>query len=108
MSKQWWVFHDKKEWGPYSPKELKELPLFTPDSLVKKVEWPDWKYAKDVSELDEVFKDEAAIAEEVAASLKSKENPLNDILTLSFDPRFILFILIVLLTFVYYIYCKSS
>jgi hypothetical protein len=54
----WFILFGEQKEGPYSLTQLKNHPSFTPDTYVWKEGFPDWKLARDVPEIQEVFKDE--------------------------------------------------
>lgn len=66
MNKEWFIFLDGKQEGPYSPQDLKIHSRVTPDTFVRKKGWKDWIAIRHVPELKEVFED------------ASKPKPLSD------------------------------
>lgn len=88
MSREWYVKLQGKEKGPYSISQLKDLPKFSPDTLVWKEGFPEWVKAGSVEELEEIFIDPE---EEKAREKQKKEQEklyaslrgTNDVLTLN-------------------------
>jgi len=58
MEKVWYLNIDGRQEGPHSLVELKGDLRITPDTLVWKEGWPDWKPAGAVPELKSLFEDE--------------------------------------------------
>ncbi len=58
LGKEWYCLFQGRKEGPFSVDELKKHPRFTPDTLVWKKGFKEWVRARDVKELDRVFKDE--------------------------------------------------
>lgn len=56
--KEWWIRVGDRQVGPLSIRELKKSIYFTPDTYVWKKGWKKWIQARDVVQLQEVFKDE--------------------------------------------------
>lgn len=59
MTKEWFIFIDGNEEGPYSPDDLKRHPRVNPDTLVRKKAWKGWLAIRFIKELKEIFKDKA-------------------------------------------------
>lgn len=58
MEKLWYLKINGQQEGPYSLLELKGDLRITPDTLVRKEGWQDWKRSGDVPELNPLFEDE--------------------------------------------------
>lgn len=56
--KRWFIKVDQQEVGPLSINDLKTNPHFNPDTLVRKIDWKEWVPARQVPELQILFKDE--------------------------------------------------
>lgn len=110
LEKVWFVIIDSRQEGPYSLRDLKENPRFTPDTLVWKKGLKEWKLARDVDELSEAFEDETP--SKALHEPDEKKPPHTQIgsenqatLTLQQDPHLIiLWILVVLLIIIYMFY----
>lgn len=107
--KNWFILIDEKKLGPYSLLDLRENPQFTPDTLVCKKGESQWKKARDIEELQEIFDDEPFSKEKDKKIMDhfqteiSTENQAT--LTLQQDPsQFILWILILLIVLFYSLY----
>ena len=58
MEAQWFIKIDGQKEGPYSELDLKRHLELTPDTLVWKPGWKEWKPIRDVPELKHLFHDE--------------------------------------------------
>lgn len=58
MDKVWLIIIDEKEEGPYSIRDLKNDPRFTPDTLTKHIKSQYWVQARFIPELKKIFEDE--------------------------------------------------
>jgi hypothetical protein len=113
MIKQWYLIIDQKQEGPFSLIEMKRDWRITPDTLVWKEGFKKWIPARQVKELEELFKDEP---ESQPLSQKPQLHPKKEGLdqgperTLAFqqDPYQLFFWLIILLFLFCYAYYKSS
>lgn len=109
MNKEWFIVVEGKQKGPYSIHDLKNDSRVTPDTLVWKEGFKDWKPMRSVPELKEVFKDEEQ-GEPLEERFKPKPfpkdlNPDQETLTLSRDPiQFLLWLLLLLLVLIYFIF----
>lgn len=54
--KIWYILIDKKSEGPLSYLDLERDERFTPNTLIWKEGWPEWKKAKDVDDFIDLFK----------------------------------------------------
>lgn len=64
MKKTWYIKIRGRQKGPYTIDQLKSLREVTPDTLVWSVELAAWIPMRDVTELQEIFKDPASDEEE--------------------------------------------
>lgn len=55
--KEWYIFVEEQEFGPYGIEELRVDLRFTPDTPARKSKDEEWVPARFISELQEVFKD---------------------------------------------------
>lgn len=109
MDKIWFIQINGKEEGPYTIQELKNDSRITPDTLVRKIQSDDWKPARYVLELQEIFKDEKPNETQEEESKKAgiEGAALNDLVVLSLKentPNFLFWIVITLLVLSYILY----
>lgn len=105
--KEWFIIVQNKQQGPYSIKDLRAHPYFTPDTLVWKNGFSQWKKARSVPELKEAFRDQEkkSPAKEEIHRNDAGYGQRQMILTLQHDPYpFLLWILIFLIILFYVIY----
>ena len=111
MDKCWYCIVEGGAKGPYTKEDLLLKPFFTPESLVWKEGFSDWKPAKDVdgffdqddSEEDtrpdfKDLNDEDGVDSEGEVALLEEKEP----------PNFILWLLILLVILVFYLYQTFS
>lgn len=108
-TKEWFIWVDSRQMGPYCLSDLKRNPSFNPDTFVWKRGFQEWKRARFVSELDDLFEDEPKPinpddAKDISGRyrLKKLENKQDvDVLSLQRDPyeSFLWIILILLIIF---------
>jgi hypothetical protein len=91
---------DGKEQGPFSRKELRNLPYITPYTLVKKVGQKEWRPLYKVPELEDLF-----IEKEQQSRSHSVDPRGFATLTMQIDPGHFIWCLLfaaLILTYVYY------
>ena len=107
MAKEWYIFWDQKEEGPYAREELCRDPRLSPDLWVRKAPSQQWVKARFVEELQSAFLDppEESLHQPLRPVFSQREGlPEQDVLTLSQDPfqRFLfLLLLLLILLFLY-------
>lgn len=106
---EWFVFLKGKSSGPYSMRQLKHLPGFSPDTLVWKEGFQCWIKARWVKELDPLFEEEQKPSEEeesVEQKRASGEGPvLLEAITINQDPSpFFLWLILLLVVIIYTFY----
>jgi hypothetical protein len=108
MQKIWFIQINGKKEGPYRALDLKRDPRITPDTLVWKQGWTDWKPLRDIPELQEIFEDEETDEEAKPKKIKDPLVSENDVLTLKYDPPnlylWLLLVFIVIFAILFYIY----
>lgn len=104
MLKEWFIFVDEKEEGPFSISQLKCDKRITPDTLARHINSVRWQPIKQIPELKEVFKDEESqpLIKETDKSL-----PRGDELAIDVDQDpspwlYFLLLLAIILTYVFY------
>ena len=103
----WYVKINEKKEGPYTRVQLRYHPKVTPDTLVWKEGFPDWKPLREVPELQDIFQDSS---EELpgATLIKPKfKKPFeNDELALEYkqDPYNLIWLLVLFIVLLYVIY----
>lgn len=108
MDKEWYIRLNGVEAGPFSIRELKRHPLFTPDTWVRKIHSFQWLLARDCQELKAAFEDEIpAQEEEEETKSLSKKKLTGEELVISYQEEppvyyFITIILLLLLVYLYY------
>ena len=107
--KVWLIWIEGNQEGPYTIQELKHDTRLTPDTLVWKDGFSDWKAIRSVEELKAVFEDEPE-SKPLLEAIKIKTfepelTPEQDTLALQTDPsQFYLWMLVLLLLAVYLFY----
>jgi hypothetical protein len=110
MEAIWFVDINNKAEGPFTIREMKREERITPDTLVWKEGFPAWVHAKDVRELDSLFKDRSSDDEDQDSDedrdLTSEKNLTDEELVLSFqfDPFFFLFLVFAFVLIVAYVF----
>lgn len=107
MEKEWFIIVQDRQEGPYSLKDLRSHPYFNPDTLVWKKGFSEWKRARFILELKEVFKDqrENTPVEEERTTSEVGCGQEQMTLTMQQDPyQFWLWILIFLIILFYIAY----
>lgn len=112
MEKIWFIKIGDEEQGPFDIEDLKANLAITPDTLVRRKNWPNWVPIKDVAQLKEVFKDEPEDLdkeneedEELDVLEKRK---ISDVLTMSLEPKHIFLWVILLLLLIVYLFVELS
>lgn len=102
MIKIWFILIDGKREGPFSYEDLKNDTRLTPDTLIWKTGFPDWKKIRDVPELKDLFKDEPDQIEQKENEIFDKKATQDEQLVLDFgeEPPSI-WLLIAFLTLLY-------
>lgn len=103
MDKIWFILIDDRKEGPFSKKELRRDPRITPDTLVWKEGFKDWKRIRDVRELKEIFEEEGV---QDSFFKKNKIVPGQETLCIDTkkDPSFFYALLIALFVLLYILY----
>lgn len=107
MLKEWYISIEGTQKGPFTKLELKKLPYVTPDTLVWRQGFDEWKPIRYVEELKDLFKDDESVPVEDLIKPTSKRSfkqiPQEDeTITLQKDPLpFFLWILVILLFCIY-------
>ncbi|MBA3817076.1 MAG: DUF4339 domain-containing protein [Parachlamydiaceae bacterium] len=105
MKKIWFIVLKEKKEGPFSIIELKRDIRITPDTLVWKEGFSNWKKMREVEELKEVFSDENENPKKTDDLIDKPcliITPQDEIiLDLQKEPPYLLWILIVLLLLLY-------
>lgn len=105
MIKEWFIFINGIQQGPYTLLELRHHDDVTPDTLVWKEGFVDWIPIRNVPELKEIFKDEQEPTPIEIKGFKKKLGDLNqdqEALALQRDPtQFFLWLVIILLFIIY-------
>lgn len=107
MNKIWFIWIDGMKEGPYNAIDLKRDPRITPDTLVWKEGFKEWKAIRHVGELKEIFKDkpESKPLHENTPLPIGKGAPEEEALTLQNDPfQFYLWLLVIVLITLYLFY----
>jgi len=89
MVKEWFILVDNCKEGPFSLLELKRDYRLTPDTFVWKAGFAKWIKARDVAELNDLFKDpqDKCSDQDEEACLQSKELKRDDsVIALYYDP----------------------
>ena len=107
MSKIWFIFIEGNREGPWSFEDLKSDTRITPDTLVWKDGFANWKKISEVPELKALFKDVPGSKEdedkdvEVVGVGKPSEGELT--MDIRQEPPYLLWILIALISLLYII-----
>lgn len=107
MKKEWYIIINRKQEGPFTLLELRRNPYVTPDTLVWKDGFKDWRKARSVVELKQIFQDEEEEPipphEKFKPKIIKEELPQDDIVvTLSGDPfSFFIWAIITILVLIY-------
>lgn len=103
MYKQWFVWIEGKQEGPYNISELKSDSRLTPDTLVWKEGFKEWLPIRRVPELKEIFNDERGEPKPLHEDFKPKPLPSDEeALTIQQDPfQFYLWLLVLILILLY-------
>lgn len=104
MNKIWFILIGEKREGPYSFEDLKHDSRVTPDTLIWKEGFSEWKKIRDVPELKNLFKDNPEQTEPEENEQEGfKKRPVQDELVLDFgqEPPFLLWVLIALIALMY-------
>lgn len=112
MDKIWYYVINGSTQGPFLMSELINLPGFTPDSLVWREGFSGWMPAKDVREIDEIFKDKGSESGNPVITPVVDEAPPNaldaegDVVVFSGKepPFYFIWLLIALIMFSYVVY----
>lgn len=102
MAKEWYLFWEQKEEGPYAWEELCRDPRLSPDAWVRKAPSLQWVRARFVEELQSAFQDpteENSPHPNRPSFCRRQHLPEQEVITLSQDPfqRFLFLLLIILL-----------
>lgn len=104
MNKIWYILIGEKREGPFSFEELQSDTRLTPDTLVWKTGFAEWKKIRDVPELKELFRERPEQDEfENEPETFHKKRPSQDELVMDFgqEPPYFLWILIAIIALVY-------
>ncbi len=108
MDKIWFVDVNGKQEGPFSIQELKSLTAITPDTLVWREGFDQWRAIRKVHELEDLFKDEQDSEEDDSEEnkLNPKKIPDDDELALSLPGEFppVIWLMLILLALSYLMY----
>lgn len=105
-TEEWFILIEHQQIGPFKTSDLKQHPLFTPDTLVWKKGFKEWIKARFIPELQDLFKDDpqsSPLLEENGKGLKTEVGQESQAtLTLQQDPyQFLLWILLLLIVIYY-------
>lgn len=110
MNKVWFIFISGESEGPFAIEDLKLDDRLTPDTLVWKEGFDEWKKIRDVPELKEFFKESPKKEEEELDDNESKDlekNLIQDELVLDLgpaqEPHYLLWLLLMLISLLYVI-----
>jgi hypothetical protein len=105
MNKIWFVLIESEREGPWSKEELKVDQRLTPDTLIWKEGFDDWKKIRDVPELSDLFEEKPQENEIKEEPSIAKEVPAQDELVLDMrqEPPFRMWIYVALAIFIYVI-----
>ena len=102
MDKIWFLFIDGKQEGPYSFEELKKERRITPDTLVWREGFKNWKKIREVSELQALFEEDSKNGIDKETEISEKKTGQDElILEMSHEPPYFLWILIALIILLY-------
>lgn len=107
FNKEWFIIVEQTQEGPYSLQDLKKHSKLTPDTLVWKEGFQNWIAARDVFELQDLFKEQPE-AESLHELFKPKPLPSDlqadeETLTLQNDPPQLFFWVIVIIFILIYL-----
>lgn len=109
MEKIWFIYIFGRVEGPFTPAELKNDLRLTPETLVWREGFDDWKPIKEVEELHDLFQEERTPpSDEASVDTCSPEQELA--LQIQKEPPFLLFWLMVILLmagYLIYIYIND-
>lgn len=116
MEKEWFIQVDGVSEGPFNIKELKKHKRITPDTPVRKKGFSTWRPMRHVPELKEVFEDDCK--ESQSDETDNNQQPIkatskklagdDEVLTLQFDPFFVIIWLLVILFVLLYIFYLNN
>lgn len=103
MNKIWFILIDRKREGPLSYDDLKFDNRLTPDTLIWKEGFDDWKMIRDVPELKELFNDSAEQSEQKESQPEVfDKKTAQDELVMDFkEPPYFLWFLVALISIIY-------
>lgn len=105
MDKIWYINIEGRVEGPLSRFDLEEDDRLTPDTYVWKEGFKDWKKAREVPELQDLFIDESKTDEaEGSEKDKQKSDDISGedmVLTIGSEPPFIFWVFIAILVLTY-------
>lgn len=105
LNKIWFVLINEKREGPFSFDDLQNDSRLTPDTLIWKEGFQDWKKIRDVPELKKLFKDpeEVTQTDDKPAIFDKKSTQNELVMDFSHEPPYFLWLLIALIAFFYVI-----
>lgn len=106
MNKIWYINIDGKQEGPFSILDLKKDTRITPETLVWKEGFPNWKPIGQVPELKDVFADESPNEEKKPEETK-KSSPIlpqdEIVLDMRNEPPYFFWLLLLVAILVYFL-----
>lgn len=103
MNKEWFIWLQGKQEGPYSIVDLKADSRLSPDTLVWKEGFKTWVPIRRVPELKDIFKDQRKKPQPIQGEFNSK--PLfseDEAISIQQDPfQFYLWVLVIILIIIY-------
>lgn len=104
MDKIWYILIKGIKEGPYSVDQLRCDTRITPDTWVWREGFEEWVPAREVEELQIIFKDEEQEEENTNINQPSNEIVEDDVIALQRDPSFNFLWLILVLILLYVLY----